>query len=701
MALEILPKQSAARAEAGIRELLQHLEDTQEELRLTEALAFYNFPLFREDDQLLVAQVVLISPLHGVVLISASDSAPGESDESSQVLDQLEGAFSQVFSRLVKYHRLRQGRAQLAFPLDAILWIPESNAAATEPVITGLSGLTDYFRSKVLGEPISADVFAELTSVLDGSKALIRPKDRNGTGFSATSKVALINRLEDEIRRFDRDQRVAYMTDVFGTQRIRGLAGSGKTVVLALKAALTAIREPEARIAVTFYTKSLYQHIKQLITRFYRLHEDKDPDWNKLQVLHAWGGATANGLYYTAAKSFGHPPLTFAAAASRSRSQPFGFACEELIANPAVANLFDYVFVDEAQDFPQSFMRLALRLAKEERLVIAYDAFQTIFDVETPTAGSLFGTDDENEPSISFDEDIILHKCYRNPREVIVSAHAIGFGIYGPRIVQMLESKEHWDDLGYQVTSGELTSGASVRVDRPQENSPSSISQHQTFEQIVSGHSFKSLPEEADWVAAQIASDIRNEGVSPEDILVICADDRNAQGYFSVLRQSLAPYSISTNNLQDDSFSIRDFQSEGKVTLSTIYKAKGNEAYLVYLMGIDALFHAPNPKNRNRAFTAMTRAKGWLRVSGMGVPAEKFCAELRMAQANFPSLVFEYPRPEELFVMKRDLIQIAPEEVEEAISRLAQDMAPEELEHLLMKKLREIRAKKKPKKKAR
>lgn len=698
MALQILPKQSAVRADSGAREILQHLEANQEELGLSNALAFYNFPLFREDEHLLVAQIVLISPLHGVVMISSARTIPSGDDESQQALDQLEGAFSQVFSRLVKYQRLRQGRAQLGFPIDAILWVPEAETAAGEPIVIGIQALHDYFISRRLDQAILTTVFDELTSVLDGSKALIRPKERKIAGFGPASKISLINQLEDEIRRFDRDQRLAYMTDVLGTQRIRGLAGSGKTVVLAMKAALTAIREPDAKIAVTFYTKSLYQHIKQLITRFYRLHEDRDPDWKKLQVLHAWGGSTANGLYYTAAKSFGQIPLTYANAATRSRSQPFGYACAELLANTNVENLFDYVFVDEAQDFPKEFMQLALRLAKEERLVIAYDAFQSIFDVETPTAGSLFGTDSENAPSVSFEEDIILHKCYRNPREVIVCAHAIGFGIYGSQIVQMLESKEHWDDLGYQVTVGNLTSGEATRIDRPQENSPSSISLHQTQDQIISAHSFPDLTHEAKWVAAQIALEIETEGVAAEDILVICADDRNAQGYFNFLRRELSAFEIQVNNLQDDSYSIKDFQSEGKVTLSTIYKAKGNEAYIVYLMGIDALFHDPNPKNRNRAFTAMTRAKGWLRVTGMNQGADRFSRELAQAKSNLPSLVFDYPRPEELFVMKRDLLQISPEEADEEITRLAQDLDSDEIENI-MRKLRQLKATKKPRRK--
>jgi superfamily I DNA and RNA helicase len=63
-----------------------------------------------------------------------------------------------------------------------------------------------------------------------------------------------------------------------------------------MKAALTAVREPDARIAVAFYTKSLYQHIKPLMTRFYRLQEDRGPDWKKVQVLHAWVGPLLTGF---------------------------------------------------------------------------------------------------------------------------------------------------------------------------------------------------------------------------------------------------------------------------------------------------------------------------------------------------------------------------------------------------------------------
>lgn len=666
----------------------------QSDLELDDALVFYNFPLFRDDEQLVAVDLVIVAPLHGVALISTEHGVAGGRDSAA---DRLDGTFSQLFARLIKYAKLRSERTKLAFEVEAFLWSEEESGDASH--IVGLPVLDARLRAMRRDEPIPADVFAELVSVVDGSKALVRPRERATAGFDDKSKVRTIARLEEEIRRFDRDQRVAYMTEVGGPQRIRGLAGSGKTVVLALKAALTAIKEPDARIAVTFYTKSLYQHIKQLITRFYRMHEDRDPDWDRIQVLHAWGGATANGLYYQTARRFGHQALTFSQASTYSPNDPFAFACRQLLTDSALGHAFDYVFVDEAQDFPAEFMQLALRIAEDEKLVIAYDVFQTIFDVEIPTASSMFGTDEHDAPDIVFEEDVILHKCYRNPREVLVCAHAIGFGIYGSKIVQMLESAEHWEDFGYEVRQGTLAANERVVITRPEENSPNSISASHSIDEIIQAKSFETFKDEIEHVAARVLSDIRDEGVPPEEVLIVCADDRNASGYFKLLRAELAAKGLKVNNLQDDTYSIRDFQQSGCVTLSTIYKAKGNEAYCVYLVGIDSLFYQPSPRTRNRVFTAMTRAKGWLYVTGIGFAADAFVKELTQAKKNYPDLVFNYPSPEQLVYMKRDLVQMDPAEADETLNKMMSDMEPDEVEHLLRKKLRELQARKRTKKK--
>ena len=69
-------------------------------------------------------------------------------------------------------------------------------------------------------------------------------------------------------------------------QRTRGLAGSGKTIVLALKAAYLHASHPEWRIAVTFLTRSLKEHFRRLITYFTIEQTGEGPDWKYLRVIH-------------------------------------------------------------------------------------------------------------------------------------------------------------------------------------------------------------------------------------------------------------------------------------------------------------------------------------------------------------------------------------------------------------------------------
>jgi superfamily I DNA and RNA helicase len=697
MALEVYPKEQAFRNAPVAKTLLDYLLSTQEDLRLESAFVFCNFPLFREEGVVLTAPLILVSPLHGVFLFAFPEDARAFGETPSDTAKSLEGTYSQVFSKLVRYPRLRKNRNTLAATLEAYLFSPEEPVdyeGDSDLLLVGLGSVKRTLDAQRLPKPLADEIIAEIISVLDGSKALIRPPDRDIKPFSQTSKVARIVALEEEIRRFDRDQRIAYMSEISGPQRIRGLAGSGKTVVLAIKAALTHVREPDARIAFTFYTKALYQHVKQLITRFYRLYDDRDPDWTKLRILHAWGGDVVEGLYSFAAKAHGEVPLTFAQARAFDPHQPFDYVCNRLISNSSLNSLFDYIFVDEAQDFTPSFLRLALRLADEEKLVIAYDVLQTIFDVEMPTVEVLFGTDKRGEPAVHFEEDIVLHKCYRNPREILVCAHALGFGIYGPRIVQMLESKEHWEDFGYQVTKGEFISGQEIVIERPEENSPSSISKDNSINQLIEVQVFSEFSEEIDYVVGQIVKDISEEGVSPEDILVICADDKNIRSYFRNIATELNRHGIACNNLQQDSFGLTDFRAAKKVTLSTVYKAKGNEAFIVFLVGIDALFDRKAAKRRNMVFTAMTRAKGWLRVSGLGTVAERFAKELDKAKEHFPKLQFVYPSSEQLVIMKRDLVTAESGELENVIDRLTEEFSDEDLEDVLSRKLQELRKRK-------
>ena len=558
--------------------------------------------------------------------------------------------------------------------------------------ISTTSNLSATLKQCQIQDDLSTPLYYEIKSTIEGSKALIKTKIRENV--EQNSKGDIVNHLEKEIASFDQYQRSAYTSFINGVSRVRGLAGSGKTIVLAIKAALTHLKYPNAKIAYTFYTKSLHQHVKRLITRFYRQFEDKDPDWEKLDILHAWGSSYTNGIYYNACKANDISPLSFSFAAGQSsKSNAFEYVCDDFLLKAKTSNfVYDYIFIDEGQDFPPAFLKLCLNITKEKRIFWAYDELQTIFQPKSPTAGDIFGLNDKNEPTIEFEEDIILYKCYRNPREILLVAHAIGFGIYG-KIVQMIKNADYWQDIGYIIRSGELKENSLLQIERPKENSLDSISSKYSIDEIIRIEKHDDYSNEIFGVAKMINEDIL-EGLLPEDILVITVDDRNASKYLRDIQTVLAQeYKIKCNNIHSDKYSVKEFQIDGRVTLSTVHKAKGNEAYSVFIVGSESLFSVdPTIKERNILFTAMTRSKGWLYISGIGDAIDILITEINSAKSKFPNLEFYYPSSKDLRIMERDIKEKAIRKskskklIEDALTNLSPDEIKRYIDQITDKK---------------
>lgn len=698
--MEIIASSTQVGTSSDAKLLFDALQAVKDESLFAESVALFNFPIFRSDDELFRADAVFLSPKQGLVIIGCKDLVRDRGLVSiDRKIHELEEVHSQVFSRLLKYPTLRSSRVSVSIPIALLLVDTSGDSPALindVMVVSNRKAIIKYFSTDLTADAnLDESQFQELCSVVEGSKALLRPQRERPMGnIKPDSKALLVAKLEDEIRRFDVQQRQGYILPLDGPERIRGLAGSGKTVILAMKAALTHLEEPDAKIAFVFYTKSLYQHVKQLITRFYRLHDEKDPDWTKLEILHAWGGSTRAGFYSNLCDENGVRPINYTQAGNAS-NDPFEYICGDLLAQ-GVRETFDFVFVDEGQDFGPNFFQLVRSATRGDKFVIAYDELQTIFRVNAPTSADMFGVDDDGNPNIEFARDLILTKCYRNPREILVPSVAIGFGLYGRKIVQIPEDEEHWNALGFEVRAGTIAPSSAVELERPAKYSLSSISEEQTIDQILRINYFTSLKHEIEFVVGNIKNDIEVEGLSPDDVVVISVDDLNARTYFDAITRGLAESGINTHNLQDFRYAVPEFSKEGKVTLTTVHKAKGNEGYAVYVVGVDSFGLNGGPRSRNRAFTAMTRAKGWLCLSGMGSAAQALATEIADVKADFPLVKFEYPSTDELRTIKMHLDR----DPERQLDDLFEDYDSDEVERILKAKLRAIqqgKAARKPK----
>jgi superfamily I DNA and RNA helicase len=61
------------------------------------------------------------------------------------------------------------------------------------------------------------------------------------------------------------------------------------------------------------------------------------------------------------------------------------------------------------------------------------------------------------------------------------------------------------------------------------------------------------------------------------------------------------------------------FWEDEAVTISKIHRAKGNEADMVYVIGLDNVAAEESNINlRNQVFVALTRARGWVKLCGVG-----------------------------------------------------------------------------------
>ncbi|MDV7341507.1 ATP-binding domain-containing protein [Terasakiella sp. A23] len=657
------------------RQFVDFINENFKELDLSNSVIYYDFPSYADYESILhKPDFMIVSPIHGIVAIrfvTQNDLFRKGANLVEEVDTSLDSFCSILIGRLLKSARLKAKRALLKFDVTPILFCDENGMDDYSPECE-IAQSYDSFRFSLEAidkSNLSDEDFSEIRSIVEGAKALAKPQKRTISDPRQEKYAAALSELEAGIANFDQKQRITALSLVQGPQRIRGLAGSGKTIILAMKAAHIHLTHPDAKILVTFYTKSLSTLLRNLISRFYRHYKDEDPDWEKVQVRHGWGGKRVPGAYTDACHRANLMPMSLSAARNGAdiHQDPFDFACRDLIQKDLVTPYYDYILIDEGQDFPSGFYELTFFMAKGTRdkksIIWAYDELQNILNVKIRTPKELFGDDADGNPRIDLERahaflpegttnDIILSKCYRNQREVLLVAHSIGFGFKGPNIVQMLEDADHWRYVGYEVEPEEYTVGDQVQALRPEENSPLALPTVEN-EKTIDTYVAQNFDQELQWICSEVQKFL-NGGLKPEDIMIIALDDRNAKAYFRAISSRLFELGINCNNIIADPYSEPPFTIENMVTLTTVYRAKGNESAVVIACGIDHMGRK-SISYRNRLFAALTRTKAWLRVSGIGKRAQEFSEEINKTLAEFPILKFQVPHPDDIATIQNDL----------------------------------------------
>lgn len=619
---------------------------------------YRGFPILSTSEGGVTLDGVLCTENHGVTIFHFIDDKSQINDDLVETVDEIH---LKIQARLAEITELTYKR-QLVVPITSIVYAPQLN----------LDILTEYDESLLLSrnaeqliENIQSAVFKFpelLKSVLSRLQSLTSLKNRKNRPPVKIdgSKGSVLKKLEKTLATLDVNQTKAVLENINGVQRIRGLAGSGKTIVLARKIAHIHSQNPHWKIAVTFNSRSLKKQLIRLIEVFYEDANNEKPDWSKVKIIHAWGSSSNPGIYFNACEHFNLPYFDFSSARSRSSYEgAFQFACEELLSNNLeIQNdaLYDLILIDEAQDFDRSFLKVCYELLDHnKRLIYAYDELQNLGDSSMPSPEEIWGHDDNDMPLVKFTEDtqdIILNVCYRNPGPILTTAHALGFGVYREPMIQMFDYGELWQEIGYEVISGEPSSGTEVVLSRTNESSPALLSGHNSHNDMIQFTGFFNRTSEYEWVANQIIKNIQEEEILPSDIVVIHPDTKRMRSEVGIIRDILFSNSINSS-IAGITGSPDEFFHDDQVTFTSIYRTKGNEAAMVYIIGAqycNSDFQLA--KRRNILFTAMTRTKAWLRVSGVGPAFESLQKEYEKVKEKDFTLDFKYPTEEEREKMK-------------------------------------------------
>jgi superfamily I DNA and RNA helicase len=645
------------------RQIVDVLQDLDPEGTL-----YLGYPVLALADDRVNVEALLVTSRFGLVafLTESLPATPTGSVAWDEIRDRQDHLYGALDSFLGRHATLRSGR-KLAFDINTVTLLsdapPPGAFDGAEGVYTDAGGLAAAL-SGFNGIP--PEVFRNLEAAIN-KVTTIRPAKKRANVLRADSRGGKLKAIEREIANLDKWQKRSAIEVPEGVQRIRGLAGSGKTVVLALKAAYLHAQHPEWRIALTFYTRSLYQQLEDLARRFSFEHIFDEPDWNRLQVMHCWGSMRERaGIYTVLASELGQPIRDWGyALATYGRADAFAGICRELLdaakARRRVEPIFDAVLVDEAQDLPQEFFELLAIFTKApHRIAFAYDELQQLNAGTMPSVEALFGSDEKGRPRVSLKgkgnarEDVVLPVCYRNPPWTLTVAHGLGFGVYREGgLVQHFDNAALWREVGYRVIAGELRDGNRVTLARQPDSYPAFFQEHIDPADAVQFGVFDTDREQLLWMAESIRRNIEEEELDPDDILIVLPDAYTAKTRGVAVVRALAQYGVSAHLVGALGSQDRMF-SEGAVTITHIFRAKGNEAAMVYV--IDAQYAGGHRRResseglasrRNVLFTAMTRARAWVRVLGVGSDMNALWHEYDQVRANDYELKFVIPTEEE------------------------------------------------------
>jgi hypothetical protein len=403
----------------------------------------------------------------------------------------------------------------------------------------------------------------------------------------------------------DEQQRLSAMDWSSGPRLVRGVAGSGKTIVLAnnlarrLERMLIAAQEglfgagPRPRLLAVCFNRTLAPFIEKKVNAAFRQRTGQPVPEGLVEVCsfnHLMWRLTAAGLWrYQNVRD----------AADIVRAMQYLNDLQQVRARDAAqlrALAYDAIYVDEGQDFlPEEFQLLKelCRVADgdEPNLYVFYDDAQNLYGRGRPNWQSL-------GLNVRGGRSYVMTQCFRNPRAIIEAAFNVLYGTCAAN-KDGVPTRE-FGDLAALAEKGLIADdGGYLRVKfAPREGLKPKLT-------CASGRR-----EESELMVAQLRWLIEEQAVRPEDVLVLCfTRDRAVQLAEAVAAARIAGVAGVHAPLNEKD---RPLGQRGRLTVSTVASAKGYDAYCVLLASANEF--TTDVTGRANFYVGCTRALECLEV---------------------------------------------------------------------------------------
>ena len=353
-----------------------------------------------------------------------------------------------------------------------------------------------------------------------------------------------------------------------GHRLLKGIAGSGKTLIMLYRAKLIARLNPDWEVLFICWNRSLINYLEQMYNDI-----DLNTTSRNIEFTYFTRWATQIGKIY----NINFPKDV----ESPNYNKKYNDTISRLLDQIPIKK-YDAILIDEAQDFEDDYFRLLVNHLNSETdsLLICYDYAQNIYQRKSSWKKLGINVAGKRSINLSASNDN-LSKNYRNTREITKFAKLI----YNDKI----PTKDENDTI-YDITKiqGNASKG-------PQPIVEFCYDRQQEYEMVT------------EWIKNLIES----ESLQYSDILIIYPAKRLND--FD-LEYEFIPYlhsqNIPYNWITKDRFSKSSFHlDENTVKISTIQSAKGMDFEAVAVVACDNI---KDEQVETQLYISVTRARKYL-----------------------------------------------------------------------------------------